>query len=591
MARTRTTVVDLEAQVSARRLMADTHALARWVRLSGSPEEREAFRYIQGQMRRAGCATRLLVHDAFISLPGPASLAVIAGDAAQPVPCVTHSFAAPTGGEGLEADAVFAGAGRPADLAAVGVAGRIAVVDGLASPDRVHAAGGAGAAGLVCLNRDRLAHEMIVSPVWGNPGPADLERLPRLPVVSVAGEAAGRLREAVRAGGARLRVTAEVDTGWRPTPILLADLPGAVEDTFVLFTGHVDSWHRGAMDNGTANATMMEVARILAGVRRYRGVRFAFWSGHSHGRYSGSTWYADTAWQELHDRCVVNVNVDSVGARGSVVNRHAWATPETRALADRVIRRVAGVPFEGSRVGRAGDHSFLGVGIPSMLMSLSEQAADSPDASADFTIRSGATGGLGWWWHTTDDLPDKIDPARLVRDCRIYLGVVHALATEPVLPLDYGAAAREWLAALRALPRAAGRHVALAPVVAEARRLVRATAALERRAAAVRRRPARRAVRAVNAAIMAMGRALLPAAHTRAGRFDHDPALEQRGVPLLETVRALGDAAGDAARHLAVQAQRDLNAVRYALRQAAEAAEAGARRGRSAARGRDGGPR
>ncbi|MDQ7859766.1 MAG: M28 family peptidase [Armatimonadota bacterium] len=578
MARTRTTVPDLDAQVSPRRLMADTHALARWVRLSGSPAEHEAFRYIQRQMRRAGCATRLFTHDAFISLPGPAALTVVAGAGGGAVPCVTHSFAASTGPEGLETDAVFAGAGTPAELAAAGVAGRIAVVDGLASPDRIHAAGAAGAVGLVCLNRDRLVHEMIVSPVWGNPKPTDLERLPRLPVVSVAGEAAARLREAARAGGARLRLTAEVETGWRRTPILIADLPGSVEDTFVLFTGHVDSWHRGAMDNGTANATMMEVARVLAGVRRYRGVRFAFWSGHSHGRYSGSTWYADHAWQELHDRCVVNVNVDSVGARGSVINPHAWATPETRALANRVIRQVAGVRFEGSRVGRAGDHSFLGVGIPSMLMSLSEQPADSPDASADFTIRSGATGGLGWWWHTTDDLPDKIDPARLVRDCRVYLGIVHALATEPVLPLDYRAAAREWLAALRSLPRATDRHVALAPVVAEARRLVRATEALERRAAAVRRRPGRRAVRALNAAIMAMGRALLPAAQTRAGRFDHDPALEQRGVPLLEAARALANAEGDAAKHLAVAAQRDLNAVRWALRQAAEAAEAGARR-------------
>ncbi|MDR7512204.1 MAG: hypothetical protein QN147_09340, partial [Armatimonadota bacterium] len=71
---------------------------------------------------------------------------------------------------------------------------------------------------------------------------------------------------------------------------------------------------------------------------------------------------------------------------------------------------------------------------------------------------------------------------------------------------------------------------------------------------------------------------LLPAAQTRAGRFDHDPALEQRGVPLLEAARALANAEGDAAKHLAVAAQRDLNAVRWALRQAAEAAEAGARR-------------
>jgi hypothetical protein len=579
MARTRTADADLDAAVRERRLMADTRALAQWVRLSGSPGELDAFRYVQRQMRRAGCATRLLTHDAYISLPGPASLSLVAAGPSTAIPCVTHSFAAPTGPDGLEANAVHAGSGTRAELEAARVAGRVAVVDGLASPDRIHAAGLSGAAGLVCLNRDRLVHEMIVSPVWGSPKPDDLARLPRLPVVSVAGDAANRLRDAVRAGGARLRLVAQVDTGWRRTPLLIADLPGAVEDTFVMLTGHVDSWHRGAMDNGTANATMIEVARILAGVRRYRGVRFAFWSGHSHGRYSGSTWYADHAWHELHDRCVANVNVDSVGARGAVINRHAYAMPETRALADRVIRRVAGARFDGGRVGRAGDQSFLGTGVPSLLMSLSELPADSPDASADFNVHTGgATGGLGWWWHTTDDLPDKIDPALLVRDCRVYVGIVHALATEPVLPLDYGAAARQWLGALRALPRAAGRHVQLAPVIAEARRLVAAAAALDRRAAAVRRRPQRQAARAVNAAIMAVGRALVPAGYTRAGRFDHDPALEQRDVPLLEAARALGQASGDAAKHLAVAAQRDLNAVRWALRQAAEAADTAARR-------------
>ena len=48
-----------------------------------------------------------------------------------------------------------------------------------------------------------------------------------------------------------------------------------------------------------------------------RGIRFAFWSGHSQGRYAGSAWYADHAWRELHQRCVVHLNVDSTGARGA----------------------------------------------------------------------------------------------------------------------------------------------------------------------------------------------------------------------------------------------------------------------------------
>ncbi|MBM3470532.1 MAG: M28 family peptidase [Armatimonadetes bacterium] len=575
-------------QVSAKRLMADVEALARWVRLSGTPEEMESFDCVRRRLRAAGCSTRLILHDSLVSLPGEASLVIIPdrGPRAS-MACVTHSFAAGTGPGGVEALAVYASSGRSAELAAARVAGRIALIDGLATPDRVHAAERAGAAGLIFLNRDPLVHEMIVSPVWGSPTPEGARKLPCVPVVSVAQTEGDILRKAVVAGEMRARITAEVDTRWRKIPLLTADLPGEVEDTFVLLAGHLDSWHRGAMDNGTANATMIEVARVLAAVRRYRGVRLAFWSGHSHGRYSGSTWYADHHWQELDERCVVHVNVDSVGGRGAVINPHAYAMPETSRVADRVISEVTGGRFQGGRVGRAGDQSFLGVGIPSLLMSLSEQPAGSANASEDFNIRTGGvTGGLGWWWHTTEDLPDKIAPDALDRDCRIYLGIVHAFCTEPVLPLDYQATARAWLKKLRSLRQGAGRRVDLRPAIAEAQRLVEATEALGRLASALRASPRKPAVRALNNCLMALGRVLIPVDYTRNGRFDHDAALEQHDTPLLDAVRALAAAAPEEACQLEVRAVRDLNAVRFALSLAAEVAEATAREARAGIRRR-----
>ncbi|MDR7521580.1 MAG: M28 family peptidase [Armatimonadota bacterium] len=557
-------------QVNAARMMADVEALARWVRLSGTSHEMEAVRYAQKRLRAAGCQTRVILHDAFISLPGTASLQVLTGGSAAAVPCITHSFAAPTGPGGLERAAVYAAV--PADLAGV-AAGRIAVVDGLASPAVVRAVEMVGAAGLVCLNRDPYVHEMIVSPVWGSPTLEDLAALPKIPVVSVAGRDAGPVREAARTG-ARLRLFAEVDTRWRKTPILIGELPGAVEETFVLFSGHLDSWHRGAMDNGGANATMLELARVMGSVRRYRGVRFAFWSGHSHGRYSGSTWYADHYWHELDARCVLHLNVDSTGGRGSVLNRHAYAMPETRGVADAVIRELAGGRFVGQRVGRMGDQSFLGVGLPSLLMDISEQEGTSPEASVDFSAFSGGgTGGLGWWWHTTEDTPDKIDPALLERDARVYLGILHAFVTSPVLPLDYGAAAHEWLKRLREV-RAASTWADVKGALAEARRLAHAAELLHRHAQAVAASGDRSSIRATNAALMAMGRALIPIDFTRAGRFGHDPALPQSDPPHLAALRALAHASGDEARHLAVQAVRDLNAIRHALATAAQAAEA-----------------
>ena len=109
-------------------------------------------------------------------------------------------------------------------------------------------------------------------------------------IATVSGEDGGALKQAHNAGPVTATLHAEVETGWCQTPILVADLmPGhlGAEPPFVMFSGHVDTWHFGVMDNGTANATMLEVSRHLASVSGQiaRGVRLCFWSGHSQGRH------------------------------------------------------------------------------------------------------------------------------------------------------------------------------------------------------------------------------------------------------------------------------------------------------------------
>src|SRR5690606_31051813 len=175
----------------------------------------------------------------------------------------------------------------------------------------------AGVRALICISGEHL-HEMTVSPVWGSPTPETLDMLPQVPVISVDSATGEQLKALIDGAEARVRVTTVVDTRWRKIPVLLADLDVEGRD-HVMFSGHVDSWHYGAMDNGSANATMIEVARILANHRDElrRGVRFAFWSGHSQARYAGSTWFADAYWFDLRDRCVAHVNVDSTGGKGA----------------------------------------------------------------------------------------------------------------------------------------------------------------------------------------------------------------------------------------------------------------------------------
>ena len=196
-----------------------------------------------------------------------------------------------------------------------------------------------------------------------------------------------------------------------PIPHLVAHLEGHRRGPFVLFSGHVDAWHHGAMDNGTANATMLEVARLLARRRRRApaGLRLAFWSGHSHGRYAGSAWYADHAWHELYRRCVVHLNVDSTGARGATDYSVFHATEEAQGFAEAVVRDVTGQAAQARRFSRAGDQSFWGIGVPSAFMSLSGIPKQDTDLSRSM-YRLFGTAGFPWWWHTREDTVDKIDP-------------------------------------------------------------------------------------------------------------------------------------------------------------------------------------
>jgi hypothetical protein len=541
--------------VSVDRLMEDTRAIAQWVRLSGSPEEREAFGYIERRLREAGLRTQLLEHDALISLPLSANLQILEPSVVE-IPCITHSFAASTTPDGLAAPAVAvdSSAGNLGE-----VRGKIAVVSGLAMPHVVSRLQSAGVRGIVFLNRDPVVHEMIVSTVWGSPTPAQVHQLPSVPVVSTAGDGAARVR-AHLASGPRLRLTTAVQTAWRRLPLLVAEVRGVEDHTFVLLAGHVDSWHYGAMDNGGANAVMMEVGRLVAGARPRRGLRLAFWSGHSHGRYAGSTWYVDTHWDELDRRCAVHLYIDSVGGRGATKLDAGYCMPETRAVAARVLLALTGQQYRGTRVGRSGDQSFLGIGIPSLFMTLSEHPADGPEASRDFAITGSAAGGLGWWWHTPEDTVDKLDPTALARDAQVYTGAVHALCTSPVLPLDYSATAAEVATALRTLQARLGDRFDLTACIAEAEDLRAEAEQLLNTAP-----PG-----AANRALIQLGRILIPVLYTQAGRFDQDPATSIPDLPSLVDAARLTDVdpQSDAAKALRIAAVRGRNRLLQALREA-----------------------
>jgi hypothetical protein len=555
--------------VSVENLEAFTQAVSRTIRLSGSPGERKAMRFVAGALRRWGYDVQEHRALCWTSWPGAALLEIV-GDRAESIPCITHAMAASTPPEGVELDLADAGSATAADLAGAAVRGKAVLCDGLAVPSKAFRVEQAGAAAEIHVCGEHL-QEMITSIVWGSPCQDDAHLLPKIPMVSVTQVGGARLRQALARGPVRVRIRAQVDTGWRPLPVVIATLaaPHGSGD-FVLFSGHVDSWHYGAMDNGSANATQLEVARIMASrqSRLRRDLRLAFWSGHSHARYAGSAWYADTFWQELHDRCVAHVNVDSVGARGATLLSEAIAMAEVRDLGSEAVEKLCGQRLSGVRPQRAGDQSFWGHGIPALFMTLSEQpGGDSraAQAAAAPTRARTQTGRLGWWWHTREDTLDKLDPAHMRRDCQVYTLVIQRLLEDPILPLDYLAWAAEARAILEGYREEARGRFDLAPVFAELDALDQALRVLYRRARAGRLSAGAAAL--INGCLMSLGRELIPIMYCRAEPFQHDTTESVPPFPGLEPMRQLGrlGAASDEARRLAVGLVRQRNKVCYHL--------------------------
>ena len=552
-----TVSADISAEVSGEAMMANLTQIARWVKLSGTAEELEGLRFVESRMAAYGWRTGIVMHDAYISLPGAARVLVDG----VPVKAITQSFSLPSPRDGFSAVPVYLGHGTVEDFAGKDLRGALLLLEGMATPAVARRATEAGAAAQLHISHHEHIHEMCISPVWGNPSAATRRDLPRTVVCSVAHRDGAAIRDAL-ADGKRPIVTlhAAVDTGWRKTPILVCDLdgPGGAADPFVLLSGHHDTWYHGVMDNGAANVAMLEVARIVAQRRSdwRRGMRVCFWSGHSHGRYSSSAWYADEHWDELDRRCVAHVNVDSLGGIGATVLANTKSTAELRRLAAEAVQRHAGQTLKGVRRGRNSDESFVGIGIPSVFGSISAQPHQHQQAR----------NALGWWWHTPDDLIDKIDETNLVRDTRVLLDGCWSLLSESVLPLDHGATADSLATELSLLAPALAGRFDLAPLVAGAARLRELADAIDAR----RHTAPTASLTVANAALMRASRALVPMDCAEGERFTHPDALPLAAWAPLQPMRSLAASTpgSDDEKFAAVDAVRARNRLAHALREA-----------------------
>ena len=572
--------------VSAQHLMQTCETLcALGEKVAGSVEEEKACAVFTEALMRYGVAHEVHRFQSYISAPVSAALSLATAGGTLEIQSVGVAFGTSTPAGGISAALVNVGDGGEADYAGKDVRGKIALVGKLPSPHNALHAAKHGAIGMVSMSAGKQRHKMIITPVWGTPEFDQTATIPHLHVVSISGVDGARIREALAAGPVLATLTTEVDTRWREVRLPVAEIRGR-EPEFLLVGAHYCSWFDGSTDNVTGGACILELARVLKqfeGKLRY-GLKIAWWPGHSHGRYSGSTWFADTFHDDLKRNAIVYFNIDSPGVRGATVYvpRHqmaevgdfneamtkeitGWSTM-TSSKAQLAIGKRGDKYVSATRPSRAADQSFWGIGLSSMSV-YSMLTPDHPDRDPNV----GGSGGA-WWWHSEHETIDKIDPAILVQDTQLYASILLRMATADVLPFRVSAIAQDYANSLREYHEEAGMNFDFGPTEAAVTAFRQTAEQFEARVSGVTDEVL---TRAANRLVLRVTRLLNPVLYQDLPGHLHDPALGSRSLPSLKAALTLGslDPASDACRFAAAGLTRRVNAVKNQLAEATELIE------------------
>lgn len=550
------------------------------IRLSGSSEEREAVEYLAERLDRWGIPYRLAWPTCLISIPVYATLRIVSPESTA-IRAKTLAFSPSTDGAEIVGDIVFVESprterrdgifGPPPPNALPEVRGKIVLTEGFGFADQAVRWSKLGTLAVIFVHPGDAIHEGIATTSWGSPDLDAIDTVPTVPIVTIARPDGERLRRLLEQGTVTVALATSVETSWRPIPVLVAEIAGTqAADEFVLLHAHLDSWHVGIGDNATGDATLLELARVFWQHRDAlaRTLRIAWWSGHSHGRYAGSTWYADSHAQDLVPNCVAHVNCDSPGCRWATEFRDVAAMAEAAALVRTAIRDVTGQEATTARPSRAGDYSFTNLGITGCLM-LSSTMPEALRQEKGFYPVGGCGGNIVW--HTEDDTLDVADPDHLLRDMRVYAAVVLRLLNAPIHPFDFRATVREIETYLYRYQEAAAEAFDLRPALQAAGHLLTTLDRFYEHTATLLDRTADDPeVRRVNAAQRSLSRHLVPVNYVRRGRFRHDPAQPIPPVPEVAAAMELPqlEPGSDRWHRVRTHLLRGQNQVVWSLRQA-----------------------
>jgi len=423
----------LEA-INCNNMLASIRRYNELYRYTGTPDGEAAVDYIMDKMSEYGIPAKRIKYDAYLSLPLSAHVDMIFPDKKR-YKVIAGVFSGSA--KGLQGELYYdymctqKGLGQKQNIQRFAEFKDKIIITRDDGGDFAKTAYDAGALGVIHIwpSGEPFHHHSTIGTVWGTPVPSDAHKFPYVPFVEMTKGDGEELIGLLEKGNVTVAITTELENKIRRTSMPIVTIKGASEK-YVLISGHYDSWYEGITDNAASDAILIELARIFTEKKDIlkRSVVIGWWSGHSDGRYSGSTWFCDNNWEDLTKNCVAHINIDLAGCKNADQIRARTTLMEGKAFTDNLIREFTGnEPKLYIPMIRGADQSFWGNRVPISIMLKYEPLPEN----CDFQCPSG-----GAWWHTDADTIDKLDENILMRDARINAKMACLILNADHLPVD-----------------------------------------------------------------------------------------------------------------------------------------------------------
>lgn len=244
--------------------------------------------------------------------------------------------------------------------------------------------------------------------------------LASLPLVDLGMEDADLIGRTLAAPNGSVRIKLDVQNEVAgPTTVhnVIAEIRGSEHpEEWVLVGAHLDSWDfgTGAQDNGTGTVSVLEVARVFAGLGHAprRSMRFALWGGEEEGLI-GSHMYAQAHAAEL-EKCIAVINTDNGAGhpKGWKVEGRKDLMEAMQPISDSLLKDLGAGDLSMNTTYDTDHGPFMLQGVPALDQEV--------DMSHYMEVH-----------HKPSDTYDKVDPVNFKTDVAVVAVTAYAIVQDP----------------------------------------------------------------------------------------------------------------------------------------------------------------